>query len=641
MKKVYSSLLFICMVSVMVCSCIKDPYDEAAALAARQAQINQNMVSVFGTIFSAEQDWTSTSQGSVTVIADADMDDIVKVQVLALSELGGAQVLNESAAENGSKVLMYFDAPSYLARLYAACVSKDGSYYIKGFKVGQESVSFRSSSAKSVKRKAIAEGLRPKFESLPANPVLSTAEESYARQRGYTGFQNDLLYSMSDADDLARTMSIADLDYDDDFKADLKDIIFSYFPNKKRNIDKIRASKYFNASSYPITTGEDPIILEPIYKNDGGWHEVEYCHLYYYYFKDSDIAYMTEDEQVQFFKDLPKYRAINVNQSVSKNAKSIGMADDVLGKNTAYALIYWGEGTPVIGETVGSYSFPEGYRIGFMLRNCDKNVNHHGELYCDGRLNGQINKYGHLASSKLDTTDPRLAWLSANDHFFLCCESGTDADFNDLILEIEGGVDPMVVIPSAEINTYSFCFEDRDLGDYDMNDVVIKAQRLDLTHVRYSLEATGANDELYLRNLNGTLLNETTEIHEMFALTHNNFINVSSTAARVAPVQETIVVEPNFSFTDPSTQPYIYNKTRDTIIKIAQKGQDPHAIMVPCDFKYPLERVCIKDAYLKFNNWGKNAITDTDWYLYPEDGTDEDGESTKECKVYLRSIFNR
>jgi LruC domain-containing protein len=42
--------------------------------------------------------------------------------------------------------------------------------------------------------------------------------------------------------------------------------------------------------------------------------------------------------------------------------------------------------------------------------------------------------------------------------------------------------------------------------------------------------------------------------------------------------------------------------------------------MIPCDFKYPREKVCIKDAYKQFNNWGRNKVVDTDWYLYPEEG---------------------
>ena len=39
--------------------------------------------------------------------------------------------------------------------------------------------------------------------------------------------------------------------------------------------------------------------------------------------------------------------------------------------------------------------------------------------------------------------------------------------------------------------------------------------------------------------------------------------------------------------------------------------------MIPNDFKYPLERICIKDAYLKFNSWGNNSVTSNDWYKNP------------------------
>ena len=49
-------------------------------------------------------------------------------------------------------------------------------------------------------------------------------------------------------------------------------------------------------------------------------------------------------------------------------------------------------------------------------------------------------------------------------------------------------------------------------------------------------------------------------------------------------------------------------------------GEDPHGIMVPNDFHYPLEKVCIKDAYSEFNNWGQNPINSTDWYLTPNEG---------------------
>ena len=40
-------------------------------------------------------------------------------------------------------------------------------------------------------------------------------------------------------------------------------------------------------------------------------------------------------------------------------------------------------------------------------------------------------------------------------------------------------------------------------------------------------------------------------------------------------------------------------------------------IMIPYNFRWPLEKICIKDAYLQFNNWGIKLIEDTDWYKYP------------------------
>jgi hypothetical protein len=57
------------------------------------------------------------------------------------------------------------------------------------------------------------------------------------------------------------------------------------------------------------------------------------------------------------------------------------------------------------------------------------------------------------------------------DRILLCWESGTDADYNDILLEVEGSVtDPQTVI-EFEYNTYTYCFEDRLLGDYDTKPV--------------------------------------------------------------------------------------------------------------------------------------------------------------------------
>ena len=70
---------------------------------------------------------------------------------------------------------------------------------------------------------------------------------------------------------------------------------------------------------------------------------------------------------------------------------------------------------------------------------------------------------------------------------------------------------------------------------------------------------------------------------------------------------------------DASTQPYIYDASKGWEIKISRTGDSPYAIMIPYDFKWPLERICIKDAYADFNNWGAKLIDETDWYKFPKE----------------------
>ena len=52
-----------------------------------------------------------------------------------------------------------------------------------------------------------------------------------------------------------------------------RQIIFSYFKNgrKYNNLPLVKSSSYYNETVYPITTGDEPIIVSPVYKNDGGY----------------------------------------------------------------------------------------------------------------------------------------------------------------------------------------------------------------------------------------------------------------------------------------------------------------------------------------------------------------------------------
>ena len=100
---------------------------------------------MFGTTFSPNQDWSSTTKYTVSIAADAPMSDIVKVQILTeapyLNE--DARVLNEATTSKGQSVSLTYDCPAEYTELVAACVDSKGVYYVAGFKAGDSQVNFQ------------------------------------------------------------------------------------------------------------------------------------------------------------------------------------------------------------------------------------------------------------------------------------------------------------------------------------------------------------------------------------------------------------------------------------------------------------------------------------------------------------------
>ena len=589
-----TKIFYLVLSALLLGSCMKHDLESATQIT--DEQIKANVEKVFGETFDENHDWKLTSSGELTIVNIPSNIKTVKLVVYVNDEDGQTSMLslNEMSTNGESSITMSYDLPDNNLGMYVMFISGT-DFVVK--KVEDNFVSYEVVATRAMTR-AIN-------YTLPTGELrLSTVEIPFETERGWV--PGEKLYGMADY----TSQKMAAVEYSDEYIATFRAIIFSYFKNgrKYNNLPLVRRSGFYNENVYPITTGKDPIIVSPVYKNDGGYKEIENSDLYYYYFKESDVT----GDPVAYFESLPKYKAIQFNQCIK--------GDDVISKHAAYALIYWGEGTPD-ENTVGSYYFPVGYKIGFMVRakTTAEGGKKQGELYGDGRLNNYINSYSkcNFKSSNLGENGPRAAWLTVNNRMFLCFESGTDADFNDIILEVEGGFEPIIVIPEIEEETYTFCFEDTELGDYDMNDVVIKAQRLPNNQVKYEVAACGAKDKLYIQNINGRLISPNTEVHAMFGI-EDGFIN---TAGDSYPTKfEVINVASTFSFLDENTQPYIYDKDTNKTIKLSRIGQDPHGIMIPCDFKYPREKVCIKDAYKQFNNWGRNKVVDTDWYLYPEEG---------------------
>jgi hypothetical protein len=597
MKKLF---YFILGSALLLTSCAKHEFDAQS----NNNKVKENVEKVFGVTFDPNHDWCTTSVGSVTI--NNIPNDVDKIRVLSFIEANDTTtsmfVLNEANVNGESSITLKYDIPSVNKGIYVF----DGKSFKK---VNGDIVSLSSSAKKPIAKRA---------NRVPSTtPVLAWSTKSYANIRGWV--DGEMLYGL--AEDAYSNEAIAVSDYDEEYKTMFRGVVFSYFKNGREynNLSLILESQYFNEKAYPITTGDEPIVVSPVYKSDKAkkyGNEVWNSDLYYYYFKESELAEYVDNggSEVTFLENLPKYKAIPFNQHFGEEE------DDVIEKRASYTLIYWGDGTPTLG-TEGSYLFPNGYKIGFMVRaKTDFKENgkarKQGELYGDGRLNNYINNYSecNFKGSKLGKDGPRMGWINLNGKMLLTCESGTDSDFNDIILEVEGGVEEIKFVPEFDYGHFTFCFEDRELGDYDMNDIVIKASRINETTVEYSIVACGACDKLYIKNIVAEWENQ--EVHSLFGVDNNKFINTVKGDKTYEPIVKRVTVNENFSFLDETTQPYIFDASTNKTVHLSMVGEDPHGIMIPYDFRYPIEYKCIKYVYPRFNKWGVNRITSTNWYKY-------------------------
>ena len=117
------------------------------------------------------------------------------------------------------------------------------------------------------------------------------------------------------------------------------------------------------------------------------------------------------------------------------------------------------------------------------------------------------------------------------------------------------------------------------MGDYDMNDIVIKAERLSSTQVKYSIVACGAYDQLKVMGINGSIINENAEVHKLFGV-NGGYINTEK--ANAVPIVDVVNVDSKFSFLNEDTQPYIYDMNTGQTVKLSKKGENPYLVHSFC-----------------------------------------------------------
>ena len=688
MKKIF---LLTTIGALAIAGCTSfDGYDENAVKHATKEEMRANAESVLGITLDPNHDWSNVTNKTVTITANANLDDIVKVQILTESPLFNEEssVLSEASVNKGQTVTLSFEAPDDLTELMAACIDSNGKYYLQVFNIDDNQVSFTSTKAGT--RGSFSDNLPnasdivlasciKSFNALRAEDALANGYATICGNTNMSGtrwtydqwndgsWREDRLWSAQNKQ-LNSTWKIADgvvfknSDAMDNKEAEnLKKIICDDFlvkttndksdvtgtGNKRNNIKRIRNSKYFELeNNYLTPNGVDPLVITPVQANTT---EYDYNDVYYYYFKESDLDGKTEEYIKNYIKRLPKYKAIDLNKGKSeKFNKFFNYLLPFYGPNpqwdgNANTSIFESDGYPVEGKPAESTIIPRGYKVGFLNRKNFKNDDQadnpgSGCTYGDGRLNFENNHIsGHFLSSidknnsfkthggrtlQGNTTDgmqwedPRIAMFSVNDKTYMCFEDGADCNFCDMIIEISSGIDILDETIEVFYTVYTMCYEDREKGDYDMNDVVIKAMRLPNNQVLYSIEACGAHDELYIHNINGQTINSGVEIHELLGVKKDTYVNTVEGGVRKEPVQEIVTVDNNFSFTNPDCLPYIENRTMGNIVYISKTGDDPHGIVIPCDYKYPTEQTKISDANEQFLEWArdKNSISSKGWY---------------------------
>lgn len=99
---------------------------------------------VLGVTIDKEQDWSLTEEYSITIKADADLDNISTVAVLDANPYAGeSNRLATASLTNGGTTTIKFRAPKSADLLYAACLTQSGECVARAFVPGQDSdVSF-------------------------------------------------------------------------------------------------------------------------------------------------------------------------------------------------------------------------------------------------------------------------------------------------------------------------------------------------------------------------------------------------------------------------------------------------------------------------------------------------------------------
>ena len=306
-------------------------------------EIKENAENIFGLI-DPNQDWRTTTSGTVTVTANANLDNITKVQILTESPFFNdqAKILAEAEVTAGQTVTLNFDAPRSNTRLIAACIDSNGKYFIKGFNIGDEEVNYQTSSTHAGTRgvsftRSSSELPDLSTISLDFNNSFTSynAERALKNTGSWTNsnWENDRLWQPSGAvSSNGWTISNSTIHRNatalsEDEAATLKDIFDASLgrydgKNPRNNLQLINKSSIVQLyGNHLVSNGKAAITLCPV---QAASTEAYWCDIYYYYYRTEDIP--TGTSETDYIKSLPKFKAIDMNDERQAFSTNTGIA---------------------------------------------------------------------------------------------------------------------------------------------------------------------------------------------------------------------------------------------------------------------------------------------------------------------------
>ena len=536
----------------------KKPYDVTDEDRVKYAE------GVLGTTIDPEQDWVLTSECSVTIAANARLEGTSMVAILQGNPYGGKSfIIAVKPATVGTENTLSFRAPQGVDYLYAACINNDGKCIARPFTPGKDmKVSFMEA--------PVAVAANAPLLRRATDPETEVVTPFYA------------------------TFRIKDF-------IDVRKALFYQLPDKRKNWDKLKdASILLRIKQNDYNFYELPVVFMGGIGKDH--NESDNDNLWYYwhqYDQSSQARFLMKDHFKNSFQ--PGYDSDTQMYTV-EGMYLVGKDQD--GKNTK--------------------QFSAGDILDFGLA---------------------------MDEEPFSRNEVRVKIFTMNDYLFAACEDGVESegtldwDFNDRLfwfpygtVNTQDGYEPFEPIPSSP-RIWTYAWEDKDFGDYDMNDCVIEVQENDKDNSKLdiSLMALGGARELWLgfENKNAKTYNDyphvfEEELHKVLGISVGQMANTGNGTLSRDSVKITLPKPAGFDFqkcsfilgarVTPEMQG-VYDSDYYAI-SIAQKGQDPHGIVIPGRWQWPTEKTCITQAYSRFADWAHNIKdpTSKNWYMFPVEG---------------------